>query len=107
MDNLIAYWPCNREEDFGLSRLKDYSKYAPGDGSTDFVIEGTPFYVSGISEASDIVKPPLESDVTFYHQCYNSVDLPYEMLQWLGCSIDIDWKLEGQGWVLKQTGINE
>ncbi len=106
-DNLIAYWPCDREEDYGKSRLKDYSKYAPGDGSTDFIIEGMPCYVSGISEASNIVKPPLESDATFYHQCYNSVDLPYEVLQWLGCTMDKNWKLEGQGWVLKKTGVNE
>lgn len=106
--NLKGYWPCDQVDDEGIATLKDYSQYRKEDGSTDFVIDrgAKNVWESGTSSTTSL-HPILESDPTFYHNTFNTVDLSREMLLWLGQPILFDWRLEGKAWQLSYQGIED
>ena len=97
-DNLIGYWPCDREEDYGKDVLYDYSKYGSvyggiNSGKSDMTLE-KPKWMVGSSNESNI-SPLL--DVTYYQEVINNVDLVYQTFQWLQIPIETGWNWEGIG----------
>lgn len=97
-DNLIGYWPGDREEEYNGSVLHDYSKYGSknggiNSGKSDMTITN-PTWVAGASAEKNI--SPFISD-SYYQKVINTKDLTYQSLQWMGISIDSDWKLSGIG----------
>lgn len=97
-DHLIGYWPGDREEEFNGSVLHDYSKFGSiengiNSGKSDMVIDN-PIWESG-SAAEKNVSPLVSA--TYYQQVINTRDIAYQSLQWMGISINSDWKLSGIG----------
>lgn len=97
-DNLIGYWPGDREEEYKGSVLHDYSKYGSkmggiNAGKSDMTITN-PTWVSGASAEKNI--SPFIND-SYYQKVINTRDLTYQSLQWMGIAIDADWKLSGIG----------
>lgn len=95
-DNLIGYWPCDREEEYNGKVLHDYSKYGSvqggvNSGRSDMTIN-TPVWISGSSSDKN-VKPYIEA--SYYQKVLNTVDLSCQTFQWLGIQIDKDWHWEG------------
>lgn len=98
-DNLIGYWPMDREEDFESNIIPDYSKNGSvfggvNAGKSDMVLSGCQRWFSAKENSSNVMPTP---DVTFYQKVFNSVDIPYQALQWLNVPIQIEWKWEGIG----------
>ena len=97
-NNLIGYWPCDREDEYKTGVLHDYSKYGSMNGGvnagrSDMTITN-PTWDSG-SDASENVSPRIET--SYYQKVINTIDLSLQTLQWLGIAIDEDWHLEGLG----------
>lgn len=97
-NNLIGYWPGDREDEYKTGILHDYSKYGSkfggiNAGRSDMTITN-PTWDSG-SDASENVSPRIET--SYYQKVINTIDLPLQTLQWLGISIDESWHLEGLG----------
>jgi hypothetical protein len=108
-DNLLGYWPNDREEDYGGNVLKDYSKYGSvyggiNSGRSDMDIVGNLFWASGNSIEENIHPAPGDS---YYKSVFNTVDLPYQVFMWLGEDIDSSWKLEGIGRSLNYTSVQQ
>ena len=104
-DNLLGYWPNDREEDFKETVLKDYSKYGSvyggvNAGKSDMTINGPAYWAIG-NKVETNVCPGLDN--SFYRGVFNTVDIAYQTMQWLGASIDSTWKLEGIGWPPKYS----
>lgn len=110
-DNLVAYYPNDREDDIGLSYLEDYSKYTSKDKRLYF---NKP--VGTFSPTDDVVTRKQESIVTpqvcpliddsYYKTVLNTVDLPYQIFQWFGESINSSWNFDGEGWALEYVFFN-
>jgi len=105
-DNLIGYWPNDREEDFGGNILPDYSQYGsvyggPNAGKSDMVLTD-PAWETGSMQDPNVCPAP---DASFYRAVFNTVDIPYQTLLWLGINIDAEWQLEGLGWPLEYHGL--
>lgn len=96
-DNLIGYWPGDREEDFGMPVLKDYSKYGSVNGGVNAgrsdmdIIGNTQWYV-GSSQTPNMLPVP---DATRYRTVLSTIDLPLQIMQWIGVAPDLTWKLDG------------
>ena len=61
-DNLIGYWPCDREEDYEGKVLPDYSQYGSiyggvNAGKSDMTLSSNVLWTQGMSEEAN-VKPP-------------------------------------------------
>lgn len=98
-DNLIGYWPNDREQDYGEGILRDYSKYGSvyggeNAGRSDMVLEGAKW------EARSMLDPNVcpDPDASFYREVFNTVDIPFQIMFWFGISADRQWNLEGVGW---------
>lgn len=97
-DNLIGYWPGDREEEYQGSVLHDYSKYGSVNGGvnagkSDMTITN-PTWVAGASSEKNI--SPYITD-SYYQKVINTKDLTCQSLQWMGITINADWKLSGIG----------
>lgn len=99
-DNLIGYWPCDREDDAGNPILKDYSQYAPSrNGSSDMVLANRRSWATGSTTEGNLRPLPGES---YYQAVINNVDIPFQLMQWLGLPA-IQFGFEGIGRSLKYT----
>lgn len=97
-DNLIGYWPSDREEDFRSKVIPDYSKYGSvfggaNAGRSDMKVSDNAVWESG-TVVDDNIKPPFAN--SYYQTSINLVDIPYQTFQWLGFTVPDAW-----GW----TGI--
>ncbi|WP_270539207.1 LamG-like jellyroll fold domain-containing protein [Bacteroides zhangwenhongii] len=107
-DNLLGYWPNDREEDFQKELIYDYSQY--GDRNDDSHPNhmhwgnGEREWLTGSSFQQHVNPTPNES---FYTAVFNTVDVPYQICQWLGIIVDRNWKLEGQGWPLDYSSMDK
>lgn len=95
-DNLIGYWPMDREDDLGLNVLKDYSRNGSvlngeNAGKSDFTVEGA-VWTSGIVNSENVLPIPAE---TYHQQVPNNVDIPFMTFQWLGIPVNISWNWTG------------
>lgn len=91
-DNLIGYWPCDREEDSESFILKDYSQYAASrDGRSDMVLAHKRPWAVGRSVEENLRPTP---DVSYYQAVINTVDVSFQAMQWLGLS-PAKWGFEG------------
>lgn len=96
-DNLIGYWPCDREEDKDLSILKDYSKYGSvyngiNAGKSDMTLSSNARWISGSSVEKN-VRQAVSS--AYYQAVMNVADIPYQMFQWLGLNVPVSWGWSG------------
>ena len=101
-NNLIGYWPADREEEYMGSVLHDYSKYGSilggkNAGRSDMTVTN-PTWTSGAS--AEVNVSPLISD-SYYQKVINTRDIAYQTLQWMGVSIDSRWNLSGIGRAFK------
>jgi hypothetical protein len=98
-DNLIGYWPCDREDDYQQNVLKDYSQYGSvlggvNAGKSDMQIEGNVVWrVDAVGAVEANISP--QPDNSVYRQVFNAVDVPAQVMQWLGVPVKPDWQLEG------------
>lgn len=95
-NNLIGYWPCDREEEYNGSVLHDYSKYGSilkgvNSGRSDMTIDNPVWTVGSSSDPN--VKPYIEA--SYYQKVLNTVDLSSQSFQWLGIQIENGWQWEG------------
>lgn len=95
-NNLIGYWPMDREDDLGLTILKDYSRNGSvlngeNAGKSDFTIEDA-VWSSGIVNSENVLPIPADS---YHQQVPNNVDIPFMTFQWLGIPVNIDWNWTG------------
>jgi len=86
-NNLIGYWPG--DEGNG-DVIRDKSSY-----SRDFRMQGTAQWQQ-FNEFTPYLDPIISSD--FYKIVPNSVDIPFEIYQWLGVSVPKSWNLDGKSW---------
>lgn len=96
-DNLIGYWPLDREEDFYKDKAPDYSKYGSiyggeNAGRSDMRLYRVTSWTSG-SDLSENVQPMPSS--SYYQAVFNNVDFIIHTLQWLDISLDMNWEFEG------------
>ena len=85
-DNLIGYWPCL---DGSGNRLKDYSKT-----KKDMLLQNN-YQWTAFSDLSDYLFPNVQ-DATKYVP--NTLDIPYQVLEWLNIKREDSWKLDGHSW---------
>ena len=95
-NNLIGYWPMDREDDFQLNELKDYSKNGSvlggvNAGKSDFTMSES-LWKSGVVNSENIMPIPTEA---YNRQVTNNVDVPYMTFQWLGIPVELSWKWTG------------
>lgn len=98
-ENLIGYWPNDREQDYGEGILRDYSKYGSvyggeNAGRSDMVLEGAKWEARSMLDPNVCPNP----DASFYREVFNTVDIPFQIMFWFGISADRQWNLEGVGW---------
>lgn len=96
-DNLIGYWPNDREEDFSVDVLYDYSKYGSvyqgeNAGKSDMTLHNKPQWALGSDKDNNVQATP---DDTYYQFVINNVDFACQTFQWLNIPIDEEWKWEG------------
>lgn len=96
-DNLIGYWPMDREEDYQKSVVKDYSKFGSimdgkNAGKSDMALHNIKKWNSG-SELTENIQPMPGS--SYYQAVFNNVDFIVQSLQWLNIGVDLKWGLEG------------
>jgi len=101
-DNLIGYWPNDREVDYGEKVLRDYSKYGSvyngeNAGRSDMVMENPKWESKSMLDPNVCPNP----EASFYKEVFNTVDIPYLIMSWFGIAANREWKLEGIGWPLK------
>lgn len=107
-NNLIGYWPCDREEDFKLKVLKDYSKYGSvyggiNAGRSDMTLSYGIRWEQG-SSVDEHVQPAFSR--SYYQSTFNVVDIPYQTLQWLGLSVPTSWGWSGIARTLPYMDLN-
>jgi len=88
--SLKGFWPGNESE--GRTLHETTGTYGE---NADFVLSG-PFSWRDFSDKSPNVCPP--SPDSFYRLVPNSVDVPFQIFQWLGVRIKPDWDLDSRGW---------
>ncbi|NRF39025.1 DUF4983 domain-containing protein [Pedobacter foliorum] len=86
-NNLIGYWPGDEGKG---DVIKDKSSY-----TRDFRMQGTAQWQQ-FNEFTPYLDPIISSD--FYKIVPNSVDIPFEIYQWLGVSVPKSWNLDGKSW---------
>jgi len=99
-DNLIGYWVASSDEVGGNTIKEKTGKWG---NKADFVLTG-PYSWRDFSDNSSNVCPPAPE--SFYKLVPNSVDLPFQILQWLGVSPNSDWDLKGKGWTPVYSILN-
>ena len=113
-NNLVGYWPCDRELDAGQLKngqyvLKNYSDYGTDDDSTWFVVDRGPVteqvWKTGMEQGG--VNPIPESDPLYYRKTVNSVDISSHIYMWLGKSISWNWSSEGRVWTFTYSDMVE
>ncbi len=90
-DHLIGYWPGN---EIGESVLKERTDTYGA--QADFELQG-PYNWIEFNDLSDNVCPPIPD--SFFELVPNSVDIPYQIFQWLGVGVEKEWNLDGRGWI--------
>ena len=110
-NNLVGYYPNDREDDIGLSYLEDYSKYTSKDKRLYFnkpvgTFAPTDDYVTRRQESivTDKVCPLI--DDSYYKTVLNTVDLSYQIFKWFGEPVDSSWNFDGEGWALDYVSLN-
>lgn len=99
-DNLVGYWPCDREDDGHNLTLKDYSQYAAErNGSSDMILAHERSWASGSTTEPNLRPLP---DQSYYTAVINNVDIPFQVMQWLGIPAT-RFGFEGIGRSLKYT----
>ena len=96
-DNLIGYWPMDREEDAGSNVLKDYSKYGSVEngvnaGLSDFTVPGEMLWEQGTASSANLRPQP---EMAYFQQVINNIDVPMMSFQWMNILIDMDWNWTG------------
>ncbi len=96
-DELIGYWPCDREEDYRSDVLLDYSQYGSvfggeNAGRSDMTLSPQAVWTTGSSQ-EEHVRPSLSA--AYFQKVFNNVDFACQTFQWLGLSIDEAWGWEG------------
>src|SRR5690606_34737659 len=84
-DNLLGYWPSDREENFGGRVLPDYSKYGSiyegeNAGRSDMVLT-QPTWEDGSMIDPNVCPEPEEA---FFREVFNTVDIPFQIMTWFG-----------------------
>lgn len=100
-DNLIGYWPNDREENYDERVLPDYSKYGSiyggeNAGRSDMVLTN-PTWETGSMLDPNVCPNP---EASFFREVFNTVDIPFQIMSWLGVTVNRQWQLEGVGWPL-------
>lgn len=85
--NLIGYWPM--QDGIG-NKLVEKS----GKGS-DFLMGGSPPWET-FNDNSPALCPEIAP--SFFTMVPNSIDIPFEIYQWLGIPVSASWGLEGKTW---------
>lgn len=101
-DNLLGYWPNDREENFGGRVLPDYSKYGSiyegeNAGRSDMILT-QPAWEDGSMLDPNVCPDP---EASFFRAVFNTVDIPFQIMTWLGVTANKQWALEGMGWPLQ------
>src|SRR5690606_5341506 len=105
-DNLLGYWPNDREENFGGRVLPDYSKYGSiyegeNAGRSDMVLT-QPTWEDGSMIDPNVCPEPEEA---FFREVFNTVDIPFQIMTWFGVVSNSQWTLEGIGWPFQYQGL--
>lgn len=92
--HLVGFWPCREGSGDVFKNLMDSSgDYDAHINTLDGgIIEWQPF--NDVSQ--NICPAPAPA---YYRMVPNSVDIPFEIFQWLGVNVPTEWKLDGKGWV--------
>lgn len=85
--HLIGFWPCT---DGSGSTLADHSP-----SGNDLIFNKASSWYS-FNDITNNVCPTV--GYSFYSQNPRSVDIPFEIYNWLGISIPFDWNLMGKYW---------
>lgn len=91
---LIGYWPCT---DGNGEQLKDLS---PSGNHLNMVNVPASTW-NGFNDASNNICPDVSED--YLTATPKGLDIPYEILQWLGVRVEPGWGLDGRAW---PTGYN-
>lgn len=96
--DLVGFWGCT--EGSG-----DTCKDLTGGGHDALVQTGGGASISWdpFSDLSNNICP--EPSASFYRLVPNSVDIPFEIFQWLGVNIPSSWNWSGHGWVTGYTDV--
>jgi hypothetical protein len=86
-NSLIGYWPADEGKG---DVIKDMTI-----GAHDFKMQGAAQWQQ-FNEYSPYLDPIISSD--FYKIVPNSVDIPFEIYQWLGVPVPKSWGLDGKSW---------
>lgn len=89
-NNVIGYWPSNDVVTVGGVT------YFPDKSSNGKRLVVDKVQPATFNDASSNVCPPISMDA--YRSVPNTVDIPYQILQWFGISINSAWGLDGRGW---------
>lgn len=108
-DNLIGYWPCDREEDAELDVLYDYSQYGSifggvNAGRSDMTISKKRIWQSGSVLEDNVQGSPDES---YVQAVVNNVDFAYQTFQWFGLDVDNGWNWTGTAHALPYSSLDE
>lgn len=96
--NLIGYWPG--DESSGLVLKERTGTYGT---TANFKLSG-PYVWNEFSNYSANLCPPVTD--AFYHVVPNAVDVPYQIMQWLGVNIDVSWQLSGRAFSPVYSNVN-
>lgn len=94
-DNLEGYWPGY--DDVNVNKLTEKTGKAG-----NFNVKGPVSWIS-FNELVPFFQPPINE--AFFRQVPNAVDVPFMIYQWLGVSVESDWKLDGKSWSPKYAQI--
>lgn len=93
-NKLIGYWRGNQNG-------KNFIKEETGTGN-DFILEG-PYSWDSFNDISANICPPVSD--AFYGLVPNSVDVPFQILSWLGIQMPQKWGLDGKIWTASYNTI--
>lgn len=93
-NKLIGYWKGNQNG-------KNIIKEELGTGN-DFLLEG-PYSWDSFNDVSPNLCPPVSP--AFYRLVPNGVDVPFQILSWLGIQVPQIWGLDGKTWTASYTTI--
>lgn len=107
-DHLAGYWPSDREEDYKLRILKDYSKYGSvyngiNAGKSDMTLSYSITWSQGTA-TSENIQPAISR--SYYQQTINVIDIPYQTFQWLGLDVSSTWGWNGIARTLPYSDLN-
>jgi hypothetical protein len=86
--NLIGYWPG---DEVGKNVLKE--RTGQGGPGTDFTLTG-PYVWNNFNDYSAVLCPPIPAD--YYRSVPNSVDIPFQIMQWMAIVPNQTWQLDGR-----------